>query len=199
MVDVRQPISRVKSLPSLGDPKKGLKFSQAPRFELPRSRPQSAQGANFQEVPRSRPQSAKGANSQEVPGQKTKKRRDKDQEVPADRARKEWKACPVKELLPSEVCKEVRSIAPDGGVVIEMLWGSSTYLPAHNGGHKYVKNAERLQELLAGRLSGGFPLPVHIVDEPIQGDCKTSALSRLCIKERTFATKGIFQREHKRP
>eukprot|EP00438_Fugacium_kawagutii_P027452 Skav208103 [mRNA] locus=scaffold1681:270079:277632:- [translate_table: standard] len=136
------------------------------------SRPQSGRanvqvpGRKTQKRSPSRPQSGR-ANVQ-VPGRKTQKRRDKDQ----DRLQKEWRACPLKELLPSEVCKEVRSIAfPDGGVVIEMLpvWGSSKYLPAHNGGQKYVKTAEQLRELLAGRLSGGFPLPVHIVDEPIQG------------------------------
>ena len=161
--DARLPISRAKSLPSLGDPKRGPSFSQAPRF----GRPVSAARASSQ--PRE-PASPLGRPSQGKTG-----RGYKDQQRPAAPAApaaefKEWKAVPVTELLPSEVSKAIRRIASQtgGGVVIEMQWGSSAYLPAHNGGQKYRDCAQRLQQLISGRLSRGSPLPVHIVDKPIR-------------------------------
>eukprot|EP00435_Cladocopium_sp_Y103_P066884 s320_g29.t1 len=91
---------------------------------------------------------------------------------------KEWKAVPVTEVLPSEISKVIRRIASQtsGGVVIEMQWGSSAYLPAHNGGQKYRDCAQRLQELISGRLSRGSPLPVHIVDKPIRFSKRSSGI-----------------------
>ena len=163
MADVRLPISRAQSLPSLADPRRGPSFTQAPRFgrEPRRSRPPSAPSAPS-------PPGAPGAPQDPAsPG-----RGYTDQPRPAapEIRAKEWKpvtAAAVPELLPPEVVKEIRRIAAGGGIVIEMLWGSSAYLPAHNGGKKYRQNASQLQELLAGKLSRGSPLPVHVVDKPI--------------------------------
>lgn len=183
--DARLPISRAKSLPSLGDPKRGPSFSQAPRF----GRPVSAARASSQ--PRE-PASPLGRPSQGKTG-----RGYKDQQRPAAPAApaaefKEWKAVPVTELLPSEVSKAIRRIASQtgGGVVIEMQWGSSAYLPAHNGGQKYRDCAQRLQQLISGRLSRGSPLPVHIVDKPIRF---SKRCSHSLIREQPFRGFAFFR------
>lgn len=48
--------------------------------------------------------------------------------------------------------------------MIEMLWSSSSYLPAHGDGQKYIDMAYRLQELMAGRMANGRELPVLILE-----------------------------------
>ena len=45
---------------------------------------------------------------------------------------------PPEELIPSEVRSKVLGLAGKGSaLIIEMLWSSSAYLPAHKGGLKY--------------------------------------------------------------
>ena len=185
--DVRLPISRAKSLPSLGDPKRGPSFSQAPRFGRPASAARASSQAREPASPLGRPSQGKTGRGY------------KDQQRPAAPAApaapavefKEWKAVPVTELLPSEVSKAIRRIASQtgGGVVIEMQWGSSAYLPAHNGGQKYRDCAQRLQELISGRLSRGSPLPVHIVDKPIRFSKRSS---HSLIREQLFRALPFF-------
>lgn len=67
------------------------------------------------------------------------------------------KMAPVKELVPDAVREKVLQLAGDqlslskdcrGVVVIEMLWGASQYLPAHDGG-KYKTTANKLQDFLS--------------------------------------------------
>lgn len=102
----------------------------------------------------------------------------------------EWKASPIHELLPPEVCEQVHQVAsPSGGVVIEIQWSSSQYLPAHKEGRKYLRYAELLQELLQDRRAKGGPLPVHVLDKPIS--CKRRiccVLAKGCKNEQLFWT-----------
>ena len=58
--------------------------------------------------------------------------------APQHEGKAPWKQV-REELVPAEVREEVKRLArpTGGGVVIEMQWGSSAYLPAHNGGLKY--------------------------------------------------------------
>ncbi|CAE7712426.1 gyaR, partial [Symbiodinium sp. CCMP2456] len=67
------------------------------------------------------------------------------------------KMAPVKELVPDAIREKVLQLAGDqlslskdcrGVVVIEMLWGASQYLPAHDGG-KYKTTANKLQDFLS--------------------------------------------------
>jgi hypothetical protein len=51
--------------------------------------------------------------------------------------------------------------------VIEMLWSSSSYLPAHDNGRKYISMASELVDLMAGRLSNGEPFRVLTIEEPV--------------------------------
>lgn len=46
-----------------------------------------------------------------------------------------------------------------GALVIEVHWSSSSYLPAHDHGRKYLEMAHGLAELMKGRLSRGAVEP----------------------------------------
>ncbi|CAK9111601.1 unnamed protein product [Durusdinium trenchii] len=165
----RHPISHSKSLPSLSDPRKGPSFTTAPRFgrDLPTAHRSSLSRASSQ----TREPGSPGKS-------KTGGYRDQARPVaPQHEGKAPWKQV-REELVPAEVREEVKRLArpTGGGVVIEMQWGSSAYLPAHNGGLKYREYASRLQELLSGRLSRGSELPVHIVDQPMRFKKKVSGI-----------------------
>lgn len=72
--------------------------------------------------------------------------------------------------MPEEVRRKViRTAASCEGaaVVVEMLWSSTEYLPLHGNGEKYREMADRLENLLAGRLCEGHPVDLLVIDEPI--------------------------------
>ena len=169
----RQPLCRIKSLPSVfNNSPSSPTFARAERLAEPRQRSRRAQSAAHSRAHADRDGVA-SHNRQQSPKAKTgeKSKNDKGQKGQKDQKDvKEWKASPIHELLPPEVCKQVHQVASPGGVVIEIQWSSSEYLPAHKGGQKYLQLATLLQKLLEGRLAKGGPLPVHILDEPIR--CK---------------------------
>lgn len=72
------------------------------------------------------------------------------------------------EIVPAEVREKVKSTAGSGALVIEMLWSSSSYLPAHDNGRKYMNMASELVDLMAGRLSKGEPFRVLTIEEPVK-------------------------------
>lgn len=73
------------------------------------------------------------------------------------------------EILPLEVREKVKTTAGSrGALVIEMLWSSSSYLPAHDNGRKYISMAAELVDLMAGRLSNGEPFRVLTIEEPVK-------------------------------
>jgi hypothetical protein len=64
----------------------------------------------------------------------------------------------VGEVVPADLLNEIKTKgsmqmdgASQGSVVIEMQWGSSRFLPAHNNGAKYKQYYKELGELLAGK------------------------------------------------
>lgn len=97
-----------------------------------------------------------------------KQRRPASQQQRTREEPKEWTTPPLRELIPGEVRSKVLGLAGKGSaLIIEMLWSTSAYLPAHNGGLKYKEVASNLKELMEGRISRGFPLPVLTIDEPV--------------------------------
>eukprot|EP00435_Cladocopium_sp_Y103_P071741 s574_g38.t1 len=120
--------------------------------------------------------------------QPKKQRRPASQQQRTREEAKEWTTPPLRELVPSEVRSKVLSLAGKGSaLIIEMLWSNSTYLPAHNGGLKYKEVASNLKELMEGRISRGFPLPVLTIDEPVPIKKRVSGIyDRYSEWERSF-------------
>lgn len=88
------------------------------------------------------------------------------------------------EIVPAEVREKVKSTAGSrGALVIEMLWSSSSYLPAHDNGRKYISMASELVDLMAGRLSNGEPFRVLTIEEPV--NVKKGLYDKFSERERT--------------
>lgn len=88
------------------------------------------------------------------------------------------------EIAPAEVREKVKSTAGSrGALVIEMLWSSSSYLPAHDNGRKYISMASELVDLMAGRLSNGEPFRVLTIEEPV--NVKKGLYDKFSERERT--------------
>lgn len=130
----------------------GIRFGKADRFDpdepfwVSASRPESARGPGEHgsqpiAVPSGRPASA---NRRSRSGMKQ-------QLLPND-------------MVPREVKEKVLSVAGRGALVIEMLWSTGAYLPAHDNGQKYLSTAKELQDLMAGRLSSRGPFPVMTIE-----------------------------------
>jgi len=192
----RQPLCRIKSLPSVfNNSPSSPTFACAERLAEPHQRSSRAKSAVHSRshadrdgvASHSRQQSPKaktGEKSKNNKGQKGQKDQEDVKEWKASPIHvKEWKASPIHELLPPEVCKQVHQAAPKGGVVIEIQWSSTEYLPEHKGGKKYYEYAERLQELLKERF--GDRLPVHVLDKPIR--CKRRTC---CVLAKAFPNQG---------
>jgi len=75
---------------------------------------------------------------------------------------------PPNDMVPHEVKEKVLSVAGRGALVIEMLWSTGAYLPAHDNGQKYLSTAKELQDLMAGRLSSHGPFPVMTIDKAVK-------------------------------
>ena len=186
----RQPLCRIKSLPSVfNNSPSSPTFARAERLAEPHQRSSRAKSAarSWSHADRdgvashSRQQSPKAKTGEKSKNNKGQKGQKDQKDV------KEWKASPIHELLPPEVCKQVHQAAPKGGVVIEIQWSSTEYLPEHKGGKKYYEYAERLQELLKERF--GDRLPVHVLDKPIRCKRRTCCvLTKGCKNEQLFWT-----------
>ncbi|CAK9059403.1 Glyoxylate reductase [Durusdinium trenchii] len=132
-----------------------------------------------------RPKSAT-ASPRKPPGRPQRRRTSNGGQAGGALEGREKQAVPVKELVPPEVMKKVLDIARGGALVIEMLWSTSSYLPAHNNGQKYKQIAGELQELLEGRLSRGFPLPVLTLESPVKVKKAQGIYDRYSEWERDF-------------
>ena len=173
----RRPLCRVKSLPSVfNNSPSSPTFARAERLAEPHQRSSRAKSAVHSRSHADRDGVASHSRQQSPKAKTGEKSKNNN---------KEWKASPIHELLPPEVCKQVHQAAPKGGVVIEIQWSSTEYLPEHKGGKKYYEYAERLQELLKERF--GDRLPVHVLDKPIR--CKRR---KCCVSAKGCKNEQLF-------